>query len=221
MLFVDSCDPLAIQEIFALGIAKGVTTNPLLLAKRSKELGTVDEFELLNNILNATVGYPQCHVCVQVPVVTEESAIALALAYRKECGERICIKVPFSEVGLRTASRLMAEGFTTNITSLMTATQAYLAAQTGTRYLSLFMGRIADMNSDPLGAIGGTRQVLDRESWIATRIIVGSIRQPRDVMSAIAAGADVVTASPEILKKLLWNPGTQAVNAEFAAAGPQ
>ncbi len=217
MLFVDSCDPLAIQEIFALGIAKGVTTNPLLLAKRAKELGTVNEFELLQNILNATMGHTKCPVFVQVPVFTEESAIALAEAYRRECGPRICIKVPFSEVGLRTACRLMKEGFTTNITSLMTATQAYLAAQTGTCYLSLFMGRIADMNIDPMGSIMGARQVLANDPWTG-QIIVGSIRQPRDVLSAIAAGADIVTASPEILKKLLWNPGTQAVNAEFEGA---
>jgi transaldolase len=216
MLFVDSCDPIAIQEIFSMGIAQGVTTNPLILAKRRKELGAVDEFELLQNILNAAS--PTAPVFVQVPAITEESALGLADAYRRECGPRIGIKVPFSEVGLRVARRLIDKGITVNITSLMTSTQAYLGALTGAAYVSLFMGRISDMNNDAVSVIHGARALVDGEPRLRAKIIVGSIRQPRDVMSAIGAGAHIVTASPDILKKLLWNPGTQAVNAEFEAA---
>lgn len=219
MLFVDSCDPGAVQEIFAMGLAHGVTTNPLILQKRSAELGPADTMDVLQSLLNASSESYGPPVFVQVPVASEEQALMMARSYRELLGQRICIKVPFSEVGLRVTKRLIKDGFTTNITSLMTTTQAYLAAQTETKYLSLFMGRISDMNVDAMAVIAGTRERFINESWIKTLIIAGSIRQPRDVMSAISAGADIVTASPEILKKLLWNPGTQAVNAEFEAAG--
>ena len=90
------------------------------------------------------------------------------------------------------------------------------------QHVSLFMGRISDMGQDPLEVIAGVRELMNAERERATlfkaNIIVGSIRQPRDVMDALRAGAHIVTASPDILKKLLQNPGTEAVNAEFQAA---
>lgn len=219
MLFVDSCDPLAVQEIFAMGIARGVTTNPLILAKRSKELGPASDFDVLHSILNASEKiYPSCPVFVQLSGLHHEQDLELAYRYRQHLGPRIAFKIPFSEVGLRIAARLLDKGYAVNLTSLMTASQAYLAALTGAQYVSLFMGRISDMNVEPTEVIRDARQLLMNEPELGAKIIVGSIRQPRDVMSAITAGAHIVTASPEILKKLLWNPGTQAVNAEFLAA---
>lgn len=220
MLFVDSCDPSAVQDLFSLGIVMGVTTNPLILAKRTAELGPASTIEVLQHLVSVVEAAPQAEfvsVFAQLTAASESAMIDQAIYYQDNVGRRLGIKVPFSEVGLRVATRLRAKNFTVNITSLMTPTQAYLAALTGAQYVSLFMGRMSDMNVEPTGVIRDARQLLDEE-LLPAKIIVGSIRQPRDVMSALTAGAHIVTASPEILKKLLWNPGTQAVNAEFAAA---
>lgn len=218
MLFVDSCDPLAIQEIMSMGIARGVTTNPLILAKRTLELGPASKFDVLQSILNASAIYPACHVFVQLSGLHHEQDLSLAEGYHRELGPRIAFKIPFSEVGLRIAVRLLDKGLTVNLTSLMTVPQVYLAALTGAQYVSLFMGRINDMNVEPTEVIRDARQLLTNEPELGAKIIVGSIRTSRDVMSALHAGAHIVTASPEILKKLLPNPGTTAVNAEFQAA---
>lgn len=224
MLFVDSCDPSAVQEIFAMGIAYGVTTNPLILAKRTAELGPASTLEVLQHLLSVAAHPPfKPPVFVQLTSPGESRMVEEAQNYRRELGPQIGIKVPFSEVGLRVAKRLLTERINVNITSVMSVPQAYLALQTRCQQVSLFMGRISDMNQDPLEVIAGVRRLFDRErerlTLFKANIIVGSIRQPRDVLDALGAGAHIVTASPEILKKLLWNPGTQAVNAEFAAAG--
>lgn len=224
MLFVDSCDPLAVQAIFAMGIARGVTTNPLILAKRAKELGSASMVEVLQHLLSvveASGAAIYTPVFVQLTASGESAMIDQAVYYRDNVGHRLGVKVPFSEVGLRVASRLIHKNFTVNLTSLMTGAQVYLAALTGAQYVSLFMGRISDMNYDALAVIGGARHLLDQEPALRAQIIVGSIRGAPDVTRALAAGAHIVTASPEILKKLLWNPGTQAVNAAFAAASEE
>jgi transaldolase len=221
MLFVDSCDPLAVQEIFAMGIARGVTTNPLILAKRSKELGPADTLDVLRHLVSVVEAAPQAEfvaVFAQLTASSESAMIDQAVYYQDNVGHRLGIKVPFSEVGLRVATRLRAKSFTVNLTSVMTVSQAYVAAQTGAQYVSLFFGRIADQGFDATETIRDARQLLTNEPALQTQIIVGSIRQPRDVMSALHAGAHIVTASPDILKKLLQNPGTEAVNAEFQAA---
>jgi transaldolase len=219
MLFVDSCDPNAVQGIFDMGIAGGVTTNPILLARRSAELGPAAIQEVLEHLLSVTAEFrPLSSVFVQLTEPSGSAMIEQAIGYRVSLGPRLGVKVPFSQTGLGVASRLRKLDFPVNITSVMTAAQAYVAAQTGAQYVSLFMGRISDMNLDPTEIIRDARQLIMNEPALKTQIIVGSIRQSRDVMSALHAGAHIVTASPEILKKLLWNPGTQAVNAEFQAA---
>ena len=204
-----------------MGIACGVTTNPLLLAKRAKELGPAEIQPLLENLLNASSDpdlpdnvYP---VFVQLSSINENEMM-LEAELLASIDDRIGIKTPFSEVGLRVGYRLAKEEILTNVTSIMSASQAYLAMQAGIEFLSIFVGRIHDMGYDANRVIRDAREALAREGWAKSKIIAGSIRQPSDVMAAQRAGAHVVTASPEIIKKLLWNPQTERTNAEFAAA---
>jgi transaldolase len=224
MLFVDSCDPLAIQEIFAMGIAEGVTTNPIILARRARELGPADMRPLLENLLNAathpSLPLKKSPVFVQLTETTESEMVEQGLQYSEISRDRIGVKVPFSEVGLRVASRLTGKNVIVNITSVMSVGQAYLAMMTRAEYVSIFVGRITDMGGSGNAVIKNVRNLRDAYSHYPprTKIIAGSIRQPIDVLYAAEAGAHIVTASPEILKKLLWNPQTERTNAEFAAA---
>lgn len=220
MLFVDSCHPEAVQEIFAMGIASGVTTNPLLLAKRAPG---PDRHALLLNLANASKKENELtEIFVQLVETDESSMIREAQDLRalfvgSQNDTLLGIKVPFSEVGLRVAHRLANLEFTVNVTSIMSPAQACLAARSGASHLSVFMGRIQDMGYDSTTIIRHVREDLARSSSDCA-LIVGSIRQPRDVISAFRAGAHIVTASPEILRKMLHNPQTDAVNAEFQAA---
>jgi len=226
MLFVDSCDPLAVQEIFSMGIAEGVTTNPLILARRATELGPAEVRPLLENLLNASSNHPslplkKSPVFVQLTETHESAMVDQGLRYSEISRDRVGVKVPFSEVGLRVAARLTGKNVIVNITSVMSAAQAYLAMMTRAEYLSIFVGRINDMGGSGNQVIKAVRALRESDAYQVprTKIIAGSIRQPIDVLYAAEAGAHVVTASPEILKKLLWNPAAQAVNAEFEAAG--
>jgi transaldolase len=223
MLFVDSCDPLAVQEIFAMGIAHGVTTNPIILAKRTAELGPAPLDYVLASLWNAsrredfdTMVFAQLTETDESKMVHEAETLA-ALAESHQCSNRLGIKVPFSEVGLRVAHRLLDKDFTVNLTSIMSPAQAYVAACMGVPYVSVFMGRIQDMGLNPCQIIQDAVVLLAR-GRLQTRIIAGSIRQPRDILDAQASGALIQTASPEILKKLLYNPQTERTNAEFQRA---
>lgn len=226
MLFVDSCDPLAVQEIFAMGIAHGVTTNPIILAKRTAELGPAPIDYVLASLWNAsrredseTIVFAQLTETDESKMVHEAETFRV-MAEAHGCSERLGVKVPFSEVGLRVAHRLLDKDFTVNLTSIMSPAQAYVAACIGVPYLSMFLGRINDMGFNASRALLEARVLLDR-SGLQTLIIAGSIRQPRDVTEAQASGAHIQTASPEILKKLLCNPQTERTNEQFYAATVQ
>ena len=53
MLFVDSTDPKEIEEIFAWGIASGVTTNPLIFAR---EAGEADLEQRIREVIAVSQG---------------------------------------------------------------------------------------------------------------------------------------------------------------------
>ncbi len=209
-LFVDSSDPKEIKDLFAWGVLSGVTTNPLII---SKEAPDADLGERIREIIAVSTG----DVSVELTTETEAEMIKESLEYHAWDASRICVKVPFSETGLRVLHQLVKRGIKTNVTCLMAMNQAYLAALAGATYVSIFSGRVRDMGYDVRPVITSTREILDREG-LASKIIVGSMRHLMDVNEALECGAHVPTVTPPILRKMVWNPRTIETINEFNTA---
>jgi transaldolase len=156
-------------------------------------------------------------VSVELVHETEAEMLAEAATYHSWDPERVCIKVPFSEVGLKVLHQLVQRGVSTNMTCMMSFNQAYLAALAGATFVSLFSGRIRDMGYDARPIIRETRAILEREA-LPSKIIIGSIRHLMDVNEALQDGAHIVTVPPPILRKMLWNPRTESTIEEFNTA---
>jgi transaldolase len=210
VLFLDSSEPSEIREIFSWGVVAGITTNPLIL---SREAGAQDLEPRIRDVIGASRG----PVSVELTHETEAEMLREAALYHAWDPERVCIKVPFSEVGLKVLSQLVQRGVSTNMTCMMSFNQAYLASLAGATYVSLFSGRIRDMGYDARPIIRETRAILDREG-LKSQILIGSIRHLMDVNEALQDGAHVVTVPPPILRKMLWNPRTESTIEEFNTA---
>jgi transaldolase len=209
-IFIDSSDPKEIKDLFAWGVISGVTTNPLIIAKEAPD---ADLGERIREVLAVSWG----DVSVELTTETEAEMLQESLHYHAWNPERITVKVPFSETGLRVLHQLVKRGIKTNVTCLMAMNQAYLAALAGATYVSIFSGRVRDMGYDVRPVIEGTRKVLDREG-LPSKIIVGSMRHIMDVNEALEAGAHVPTITPPILRKMVWNPRTIETINEFNTA---
>jgi transaldolase len=210
VFFLDSSDPKEIKEIFAWGVVSGVTTNPLILAR---EAGAVDLEQRIREVIAVSHG----HVSVELVTETEGAMLEEARRYHGWSPERVCIKVPFGDAGLRVTHALTKAGVATNVTCCMSFNQAYLAALAGGTYVSIFSGRVRDMGYDVRPVIAQTRAQIDREG-LPSKIIVGSIRHFMDVNEALEAGAHIPTVPPQILRKMLHNPKTDETIREFNAA---
>jgi transaldolase len=210
MIFLDSSDPKEIKDISAWGILSGITTNPLIIAK---EGGNVDLETRIKEVIEVSKG----DVSVELTTETEKAMLDEAAKYYAWNPQRICIKVPFGETGLRVLHALATRGVRTNVTCMMSFNQAYLAALAGATYVSLFSGRIRDMGYDVRPIIQETRNILDRER-LDSKIIVGSIRHMMDVNEGLQCGGHIVTVPPAILRKMLWNPRTDETIREFNTA---
>jgi transaldolase len=210
MFFLDSSDPREVRDIFAWGVVSGVTTNPLILAR---EAGAADLETRIREVVAVSTG----HVSVELTTETEAAMLEEAGVYHAWAPDRICIKVPFSEIGLRVTQRLHRLGVPTNVTCLMSFNQAYLASLAGGTYVSIFSGRVRDMGYDVRPVIAQTREQIDREG-LAAKIIIGSVRHFMDVNESLGAGAHIVTVPPPILRKMLHNPKTDETIREFNTA---
>lgn len=207
MLFLDSSDPREASDIFAWGVVSGVTTNPAILAREAPDAD-------LEARIRAVCVASRGPVCVELTSEGESEMLLEAERYHAWEPERICIKVPFSEIGLRVLHRLAQRGVPTNSTCVMSFNQAYLAALAGATYVSIFAGRVRDMGYDVRPIIRETRAALEREK-LASHIVIGSVRHLMDVNEALQDGAHVVTVPPAILRKMLWNPRTESTIREF------
>lgn len=210
MFFLDSSDPSEIAELFSWGVLSGVTTNPLILAR---EAGGADLEQRIRGVVAASHG----PVSVELTSENERAMLDEARTYHAWNPERVCIKVPFGEVGLKVTHALAKKGVATNVTCIMSFNQAYLAALAGGTYVSIFSGRVRDMGYDVRPVIEATRAQIDREG-LGAKIIVGSVRHFMDVNEALGAGAHIVTVPPPILRKMLHNPKTDETIREFNSA---
>jgi transaldolase len=209
-LFLDTANLDEIKEISTWGIAKGLTTNQKIF-QREKGADFKDHVRKILGMIDGPVS-------LEVTESGIEGIIREAEEYSK-WGKNVVIKVPMwaDGKGLRIASALEKRGIKVNMTILMSSAQVMLAASVGTTYASLFYNRIKDAKEDPERVIRESRAIVDSMDT-KTKIIVGSIRDPNDVVKAALAGADIVTVPYKMLVKMPFHQKTEETIKEFDSA---
>lgn len=204
--FVDTAEIDAIAELNDLGMVDGVTTNPSLIMKSGRDI-----LEVTKEICDLVDGP------VSAEVVATEADDMIAEG-RKLAGiaENIAVKVPLTWAGLKTCKVLSDEGRMVNVTLCFSANQALIAAKAGATFISPFIGRLDDINMDGMELIEDIRLIYDNYGF-ETQILAASIRTVNHVTESARIGADVITAPPEVIKKLADHPLTDKGLAAFMA----
>lgn len=204
--FVDTADVKEIQELNALGLLDGVTTNPSLILKSG---GKIDE--VTKQICDIVEGPVSAEV-----TATDFDGMMKEAKVLAKIAENVCIKVPLTLDGLKACRAIRAEGRMVNVTLCFSANQALLAAKAGATFISPFIGRLDDMGFDGMEVIAEIRQVYDNYGF-DTEILAASIRTPDHVKRAALIGADVATVPPATLKALVKHPLTDKGLEQFLA----
>jgi transaldolase len=202
--FVDTADVAAIRELDALGLVDGVTTNPSLVRKSGR-----DFLQVIREICEVTPGPVSAEV-----VATEAEAMIEEGRKLAQLAKNIAVKVPLTWDGLRACRVLTGEGRMVNVTLCFSPNQALLAAKAGATFISPFVGRLDDINLDGMELIRDIRTIYDNYDF-KTQILAASIRSANHVTQSALAGADVVTAPPDVLKALAGHPLTDKGLAAF------
>lgn len=210
MIFIDTAKPEEVKRWAHL--VSGVTCNPLILAR---ERPGTDPMAVLHELVDASTGCQSpADVSFQVWV---EDGPGMCNQARNILEADACVKLPMSEAGLIVADEMGMRDKTrpVNFTGIMGASQLIIACHMRAAYASLFWGRAEQSQIDPAHVCRVTQSIRDA---FPTRLLVGSIRGPGDIVDAFAAGADVVTVQPVILQQLIHHDRTESTIREFLDA---
>lgn len=200
-IFLDTADLDEIRRAAAAGLIDGITTNPTLVATAASDRSPR---ELFREICQVADGPVSAEV-----VATDAEGMLREGKELAAIHDHIVVKVPLTEVGLRTCRALRSEGIPVNVTLCFSAPQALLAAKAGATYISPFVGRLDDIGHDGMELIGQIRRIYDNYA-MDTEILAASLRHPRHVVEAMELGADVGTLPAKVLWQLLKHPLTDS-----------
>ncbi|MDP3722469.1 MAG: transaldolase family protein [Candidatus Omnitrophota bacterium] len=215
-IFLDTGRLEEIQKYHALGIIRGVTTNPTILAKEGVRGGWPGIEERCRHIAKLVEPLP-----VSVEVTTNDQDGMLEQAQRfVSWAPNINVKIPIHDVGGGTENLRLVHELETrhdirvNVTAMMSAQQCLLAAMAGATYVSLFGGRVNNMGYNACQEIRRLRSLLDAFGSPA-KIIVGSTREILNIVEWFEAGADIVTAVPALVEGMLVHPYSKETVRQF------
>jgi transaldolase len=206
-IFLDTGKIKEVQKYMSMGIIRGVTTNPTILLKDGVTGGLDGVRERSIQIARMIHPYP---LSVEVTTNAKEEMIAQAREF-SQWAENINIKItihgPHGELDnvevihdLETKHNVRV-----NVTAMMSAQQAFLAALAGATYVSIFGGRVNNMGYNTCSEISRLRKLLD-QFGLKSQMIVGSTREVLNVIEWLDAGAHIVTVTPNLIEGMLVHP---------------
>ena len=194
VVYLDSGDLTVIREL--IDEVEGVTTNPSLM----KKAGITNYQKFVGQVLKEAKGKPISFE-VFADDISQMEAQAKVLS---KMAPNIYVKIPVTNTKGESTSylcrKLNGEGIKLNITAVFTFDQITTICRSvwGDSIVSIFCGRIADTGLDPQAFI--TKACMVRAS--NTKILWASAREVLNVKQAQAAGADIITLTPDLVRKL-------------------
>ena len=208
LIFLDTANLDEIHSGAKLGVVKGVTTNPSLVAKEGKT--DPREYREVVQIIAKTINGP---ISAEVLALDAEGMLKEGREIAK-WAPNVVVKLPCTAAGIETTSALSKEGVKVNQTLCFSVNQALLASHAGAAWVSPFVGRLDDVGHDGIQLVADIVQVFELHK-LPTRVLAASIRHPLHVVQAAQAGAHAATIPYKVLTQMLQHPLTDVGEARF------
>jgi len=191
-----------------LGFVHGITTNPALMARETKEP--------LAHLERLLAAFPSGPICYQptgssFPEMSDQARAASSLA-----PDRVVIKLPATLDAIRVAAVLVEDGMRCALTAVYSPAQALLAHEVGCVWVIPYVDRAARHSDGGMTVVDSLAAILARLQS-STRILAASLKSAPQVVDAILHGAHDITAPLDVLRGLPAHPLTESALREFAA----
>lgn len=202
-IWLDTIDEEVVADGAKTGIIAGVTTNPSILSQAENVYGT----------LTALLALQPGPVAVQVTAADSDGMFEEGLRIA-EFSPRMVVKVPINHQGLIAIRRLHQEKVPVLGTGILFPTQALLAFNHGTSYISPYFSHMGDVG-DAFAALKTMVDIL-RATGSSAKMLVASLRQLDHILYCASLGVDGVTIKPDLYHKLTaYQPAVEGFTQKF------
>ena len=199
-LFADGADKQDILKLAADPAIKGFTTNPTLMRKA----GVSDYEGFARDILTHINDRPISFEVFSDDFDEMEQQAGKIAAW----GPNVFVKIPVTNSEGKTSydliHRLAQKKVQLNVTAIMTMEQVRKVSAALENHapsnVSVFAGRIADTGRDPVPLMAAAVELCS--AYPNQELIWASPRELLNVFQADQVGCQIITATPDILKKL-------------------
>ena len=202
--FIDTAQFDQIQKIQEEFPLDGVTTNPTLIAQTGSTI---------EHVIPKICDFLQKPVSAEV-IETKKTPMYQEALKLARLHEKVVVKIPLTVEGLQVIPLLKKEGISVNVTLCFSALQALRAAQAGADMVSIFVGRLDDIEQSGMQVVADTIEIFSKYS-LKTSVLVASIRHVQHVYQSALLGADIVTAPFKILNNIVRHPLTDMGLEQF------
>lgn len=201
-IYSDGADLASMLENAKDPRISGFTTNPTLMRKSGITDYAAFAKEVLSHIKDRPISFE-----VFADDFAEMDRQARLIA---SWGKNVYVKIPITNTLGESALPLIRSLSVTgrvqlNVTALCTLTQVAGVVEAlkggAPAVISVFAGRIADTGRDPVPTIQASRALCDAAKLDA-EVLWASTRELINIKQAEAAGAQIITVPPDLLKKL-------------------
>lgn len=199
-IYADGADVKGMLEMREKGFIKGFTTNPTLM----KKAGVKDYISFAEEVLKEIKDVP-----VSFEVFSDEMELMEKEARRLSgLGDNVYVKIPVmntkGEATYELVRKLSSEGMHLNVTAVFTMDQVTSVVEALNdeveSIVSLFCGRIADAGVDARVYAREAAAICSKNK--GAKLLWASCREVYNIIEADEAGADIITVTNDILKKL-------------------
>ena len=199
-VYADGADIRDMVAARESGVVKGFTTNPTLMRKS----GVTDYESFARQALKAVSGMP-----ISFEVFADDFDEMERQAKRiTTWGDSVYVKIPITNTKGDSAvpliRRLAAAGVKLNITAILTLDQVREVVDAldpnVPAIISVFAGRIADTGRDPVPLMREAHQIARKKP--KAQLLWASPRELLNIFQAEECGCQIITVTPDILKKL-------------------
>jgi len=199
-LFQDGADLGAMVAAKKKGLVSGFTTNPTLMRKAGVSDYKAFALDVIKEIPDLPISF---EVFSDHFATMEREAREIA-----SWGGNTYVKIPITNTKGESAGplirKLSAEGFSLNVTAMLTLDQvetvAAAADPAARTIVSVFAGRIADAGVDPVPIMAKSAEIL--KSLPKAELLWASPREVLNVIQAEQCGCHIITATPDIIAKI-------------------
>jgi transaldolase len=199
-IFADGADVAHLTELAADPLIKGFTTNPTLM----RQAGVAHYLDFVQGLAAQIRDRP-----ISFEVISDDFAdMERQARVLHALGEAVYVKIPITNTAGTSAAPLMARlaaaGVRVNATAILTLEQVRAAARAlgggPAAVISVFAGRIADAGIDPVPVMREARAIVAAHPNL--ELLWASPREVLNVVQADAVGCHIITATPDLLRKL-------------------